>query len=255
MLQFAPPKIKPMKKLSNLKLGLLFVPTALAIATPAPARAFDLSQVFGQVQQYVTGYLEKLAKPQLDALSKGLGQDVTGLVTDTTGALGLPDPFASRDRVQEQVGSSGTTYYGETATNAVDSQITRASAASVLSEAGQTQMQQESQNTQTAVNGVEQNAQTADRQANTASSATSTQDVVKQMALQNSQLARQQAQNSALVGSINANMQRQIEAQNLSNINLANISTTVTGVNQGQNFAAISQGQENFRRGASASLF
>ncbi len=237
-----------MKKIAiSFSAACTFIALAGLPAQAQTSQSFNdnpLTQIFNQLQQQVSsmkGYLGQLGSSQLKAISSNVGQDVSQIISDATGALGIPDPFQSRDGVQKASTSNGTIYSSGAAANAVDGQITRASAASVLSSGGQTQMQQEAQNTQTAVTATGQQAQTA-------VDSVSTQDVVKQMAQQN-------AQNAAIAGSLNVNMQRQIEAQNLGNLNLSNISSEVTGANQGQNLETLSQGRENFKRAARARLF
>lgn len=242
-------KVKSILISSVLALGLLG-----SLSTPSQAQNMPtnrspnsnpLSQLFEQLNSQInswSGYLNKILSDQLQPLSKALGADLNSAISEAKGAVGLPDPSAARKSVGKIAQKSGS-YLDQTelATNEVDRQITRAAIDSTLSSEGQKRIQQQANSTQNSVNLVEQQAQAAQGEV-------VTQDVMKQMALQNAQI-------SSVLGSLRADSLQAAQRQELTNVNLTNISRSIDGQNQAKQAERVGTGLEVLRTTSRARLF
>lgn len=204
-----------------------------------------LTQVFGQLNQQLgslSSYFNQIVAAKLAPLTKSLGKDINAVVSDVTGALGLPDPIQARQEVEQVASSSNSPVYSaEPATNEVDRQITRSVVDATLGQAGQQQLQQAAQQTQNSVGQVQQQAQAAQQEV-------VTQNVMKQMALQNGETA-------ALLGAMRADSLQALSGQELTNLNLTNISRSLDGQNQAKQSEMVGAGQDTFKTAARARLF
>lgn len=226
-----------------LMLGAISTP-AHAATSPLPS-GNPLSQVMNQLNQQLNSlkdYLNKTVAAQLQPLSESLGKDIKQVVSEATGALGLPDPTKSRNEVEKVASTSDNPVNSvEQATNEVDRQITRAAVNATLGQDGQQQLQQQAQQTQNAVIQVAQQAQAAQE-------AVSTQDVLKGMAQQN-------AQTTSILGSLRADSLQATQNQQLTNLNLTNISRSLDGQNQAKQSEAVGTGLDTFKTAVRARLF
>lgn len=224
-------------------IGTISVP-AKAVTIPIQGDN-PLSQIFQQFNQQLGSlrdYADKILTQKLQPLSESLGKDIDAAVSSTAGALGLPDPIKSRDDV-EKIASSPPrpVYSADRAANEVDRQITRGAVASTLGEEGQQVMKQEAEATQNSVGLVEQQAQAAQGEV-------VTQNVMKQIALQN-------AQTAAVLGSMRADSLQSAQRQELTNLNLTNISRAVDGQNQAKQAEIVGAGLDTLRITSRAKLF
>ncbi|AFZ21981.1 hypothetical protein [Allocoleopsis franciscana] len=161
-------KIKPIFFSSVIAVALLG-----AIPTPGQAQILNsiagntnaLNQLFEQLNNQLNswgGYLNQILSSKLQPLSESLGSDLDSAISQVMGAVGLPDPIASRKQVEKVASSSGSLVnQTELATNEVDRQITRAAVDSTLSQSGQERIQQQASATQGSVDLVGQQAQAA----------------------------------------------------------------------------------------------
>jgi len=151
--------------------------------------------IFGKLQTWIqnadTAWGELSTDNPLASLSTGEGGwlDIVGIANETKGALGMPDPERSAKAAAERIDGKDSNDPAEVtlahqrtvARNALERELARAGAQATLGKEGQQHMKQ----------SVEQSAQVvqASNQAGQkAQSLDVTQDVMKQMALQNSQM-------------------------------------------------------------------
>lgn len=222
-----------------------------AISTPAGAVTVHeqggnpLAQVFEQLNHQLGSlhsYLDQIVASKLKPLSETLGRDIDAALGDAAGVLGLPDPTKSRIGVEKVATSSDNLVNPtERATNEVDRQITRAAVDSTLGKEGQEQIKQQALETQHSVGLVQQQAQAAQGEV-------VTQNVMKQIALQN-------AQTGAVLGALRADSLQSAQRQELTNLNLTNISRSLDGQNQARNSELVGAGFDTFRTAAQAKLF
>jgi hypothetical protein len=221
------------------------VSTPVKAATLANQSSNPLMQVIEQFNQQLSSigdYLNKVVAAQIKPLSDSLGKDLEAALGDVTGALGLPDPIKSRSDVEKVASATDTPVnQSEQATNEVDRQITRAAVNSTLGKEGQQQIKEQVEQTQNSVGLVQQQAQVAQQ-------AVSTQDVLKQIAEQN-------AQTGTILGSLRADSLQAAQRQDLTNLNLTNISRSLDGQNQAQQSELIGAGFDTFRTASRARLF
>lgn len=241
-------KIKPIFVSSVIAVGLLG-----AIQTPGQAQILNssagntnaLTQLFEQLNNQLNswgGYLNQILSSKLQPLSESLGSDLDSAISQVMGAVGLPDPIASRKEVEKVASSSGNLVnQTELATNEVDRQITRAAVDSTLSQSGQERIQQQASATQGSVDLVRQQAQAAQGEV-------ATQNVMKQIALQNAQI-------SSVLGSLRADSLQAAQRQELTNLNLTNISRSLDGQNQARNQEMVGAGLETLRITSQARLY
>lgn len=225
--------------------GLSNPSQAQSVPTTRSSISNPLSQLFEQLNSQISswgGYLNKILSDQLQPLSKALGSDLNSAISDAMGAVGLPDPIAARESV-EKIAQKSDSYLDQTelATNEVDRQITRAAIDSTLSSEGQERIQQQANSTQNSVDLVEQQAQAAQGEV-------VTQDVMKRMALQNAQI-------SSVLGSLRADSLQAAQRQELTNVNLTNISRSIDGQNQAKQAEMVGTGLEVLRTTSRARLF
>lgn len=246
-----------MKK--DLILKKMVVNSAVALvligAVSTPARAISqaggsgtdnaLSQVLEQLNHQLQSwrdYLDKIAADKLKPLSESLGKDIDSALGDAMGVLGLPDPIKSRGEVEKVASSSNNPVYsGDRASNEVDRYITRGAANATLSREGQQAIKQQADKTQNSVDLIEQQAQAARGEV-------VTQNVMKQIALQN-------VQTGAILGSMKADSLQTLERQELTNLNLTNISRSVDAQNQAVQAEKVGTGLDTLRITSRSKLF
>jgi hypothetical protein len=197
---------------------------------------------FNEQLSSVQDYANDILNDKLGSLTKTLGPEFEGIVSDVTGALGLPDPYESRKNAEQVAsGSDNPLYSGDRAANEVDHQSARASASAILSKEGQEQQKETYEQTQQSVDSVGEAAQTAQGE-------NVTQNVMKQIATQNAETAK-------LMGGVQSSLLKQNEQQAQANSQLTNMSRTMDGQTQAQNAERVGAGFGNFGVASQAGLF
>ncbi|MEQ9237930.1 hypothetical protein [Coleofasciculus sp. E2-BRE-01] len=224
-----------------LVLSTMSSPPALAVtpsSEPLSGLLDWLNQQIAEIENYANGILQDKA----EALTEALGSEFDGIVGDAAGVLGLPDPSQTRQASEEAAAASeGAIYAGDRAANEIDRQTTRASAAGILSQEGQQQQKAVYEQTQQAVDAVQQASDLAQTEV-------VTQNVMKQIAIQNAQTAK-------VMGSVQSNLLKSNEQQAQTNTQLTNISRTLDGQTQLENADRVGVGFSNLRITSQAGLF
>ncbi len=222
----------------------LFTVTAsvLLVAIATPARADDsgnplssLTDWFNEAKSSVDSYVQDIGK-QLS----GFGKEFEGIAQDTVGELGLPDPAQLRKELDKVVTDSPI-FSKDGVANEADRQGARASASAILSDDGQAQQAQAYQQTQSQLETVGQQAQAAQNM-------DVTQNVMKQMALQ-------QAQTTQVLGGVRSDLLKMNEQQATQTVVQTNISRTLDGQRQQRNAEQVGTGFSNLKTASQASLF
>lgn len=218
---------------------------------PAQAAPLDFlgdnpfSDLLAQIQQFIDHaeqYIDQVISEKIQPLEDLVQADLQSAFKEAKGALGLPDPIAARQEIEDTLSETDIAVNPlEKATNEADRQITRASAAAVLGTEGQQQTAEELGITQNSVDAVQQ-------QASAAASEVVTQNVMKQIAQQNVQM-------SSLLGSLRKDSLQTAQRQELTNLNLTNISRSLDGQNQVRQSEVVGAGMESYRISAGAMLF
>ncbi|MBD2185898.1 hypothetical protein H6S82_27695 [Planktothrix sp. FACHB-1355] len=140
-------------------------------SSPAAAVSLDflknnpLSDLVGQVQRYINQaeqYISQVITDKIKPLEETINKDLESAINEASGALGFPDPIATRQGVEETLANSDVAVNPiDRTTNEVDRQITRASAAATLGQEGQQQTKEEIAGTKQSVDTVQQQAQLA----------------------------------------------------------------------------------------------
>ncbi|HAG82509.1 MAG TPA: hypothetical protein DCL61_15435 [Cyanobacteria bacterium UBA12227] len=207
-------------------LGLTLSVTLIPI--PSKANSFDevISDVrgkFNEIVEQFEGYFSSL-DTYLDQVAEqvfgSIADDINVAIEAATGQMEIPDPITAREVLAESLGQGEKAVLMENpvtgtrrAANKLDREMTRASIASVLGEAGQERVASEIEGTKEAV------SQTSSL-ANLAQNMDASQKVLKAIAAQNGQMASVLGQQR-----IDAMLARQ-DAQ-YANLNLSNISETL----------------------------
>ncbi|MGD2184386.1 hypothetical protein [Lusitaniella coriacea] len=189
-------------------------------------------------------YWQNELSGNVEALTESLQADMRAALESATGALGLPDPLRVRRDIEANQASAepdSPLYRGDLGANEIDRQVTRAGAASVLSEAGQ---QVEIARLEQVQKAVEQAQQAGEA----AQSEVVTQNVMKR-------IAQQQVQQAAILGQLQAESLKDAQRQELANLNLTNLSRAADGQTYRAQSEAVGGGLEVLRRGMMFGLF
>lgn len=212
------------------------------VATATPARADDsgnplsgITDWFNQAKSTVESYVQDIGE-QLS----GFGQEFEGIAQDAVGALGLPDPAQLREELDKVVTDSPI-FSKEGVANEVNRQTALGSASAILSEDGQTQQAQAYEQTQTQLETIGQQAQAAQGM-------DVTQNVMKQMALQ-------QSETTQVLAGMRSDLLKMNEQQATQTVVQTNISRTLDGQQQQQNVERVGTGFSNLRTASQAALF
>lgn len=204
-----------------------------------------LSDLLAQMQQFIDHaeqYIDQVISEKIQPLEDMIQADLQSVFKEAKGALGLPDPIVARQEIEDTLSETDIAVNPlEKATNEADRQITRASAAAVLGAEGQQQTAEELTITQDSVDAVQQ-------QASEAASEVVTQNVMKQIAQQNAQM-------SSLLGGLRKDSLQTAQRQELTNLNLTNISRSLDGQNQVRQSEVVGAGMESYRISTGAILF
>lgn len=213
-------------------------PSANSSSNPLQGLMDWFNEQVSSVQKYANGILND----KLKALSETIGPEYEGIVSDLTGALGLPDSTQVRKKTEEVASNSDNILYGgDRVANEVDRQSARASTSSILSQNGQKQLKEAYERTQSSV-------QTIGQQAQAAQSEVVTQNVMKQIAQQNAESAK-------LMGGVQSSLLKSNEQQAQANTQLTNMSRTMDGQTQAANAERVGAGFSNLGVASQASLF
>ncbi|MCU0543230.1 MAG: hypothetical protein MUE44_13830 [Oscillatoriaceae cyanobacterium Prado104] len=232
----------------GLILGLV---VAVPIVSPPPVQAASgasgnplelVLQQFSQQVESLRSYVEKTLMTKLQDISKNLGSDLQSAVSQAMGDLGIPDPALSRDAVEKTVGAKDLQVNKATElANEIDRESARATAAGTLSEEGQKQQVEQAAATQESVEKVQQ----LDEQAQ---GDVVTQDVMKRLASQNTEIAN-------TLGAVRADALKAEQSRSQTNVLLTNISKAEDGQVQLQKTEQAAQGLSNLETASQAKLF
>jgi hypothetical protein len=147
--------------------------------------------------------------------------DILGTINGTKGDMGLPDPGRSAQAASEQINADSKVDVGEVAPahqrtvmrNAIDRELARATAQATLGQEGQTRIKESSE-------AAGQSVAATAKAAETAQGLDVTQDVMKQMTVQNAQM-------SNLLGVMYAEDLGAKVDRAYANLNLTNISQSL----------------------------
>lgn len=168
--------------------------------------------------------------------------DIQAVVDESIGALGLPDATEVRHKVEDIAAQQDNAVdIVDKAANEIDRQITRASSDAILSKEGQQRTNEQVEDTQISIEQVEEEGEAAQDDV-------VTQNVMKHMARQNTQIA-------GILGAIRTDALKSQVSSGLTNLNLTNISRTLDGQNQAHQKETVGQGFSNLRTAAEAKLF
>lgn len=213
-------------------------PTNSGSSNPLQGLMDWFNEQVSSVQEYADGILND----KLKALTETISPEYQGIVSDVTGALGLPDPTQVRKKTEEVASNSDNILYGgDRVANEVDRQAARASANSLLSQNGQQHLQEAYERTQSSVQTVGQQAQAAQGEV-------VTQNVMKQIAQQNAESAK-------LMGGVQSSLLKSNEQQAQANTQLTNMSRTMDGQTQAANAERVGAGFSNLGVASQAGLF
>jgi hypothetical protein len=214
--------------------------SASALEVPNP-----LAKVFDQWQEELSSinkYVSSTISQKLEGLSESLQGDLKAAVNESVGSLGLPDATQAREKIEDIAAVNDSAVNSvDKATNEIDRQITRADSNTTLSKEGQQLTKQQVEKTQTSIEQVEVSGEAA--QADVV-----TQNVMKRMARQNTQIA-------GILGTMRTDGLKSKQSQDLANLNLTNISRSLDGQNQAQQKEVVGQGFKNLRTASQARLF
>ncbi|ACK74034.1 conserved hypothetical protein (plasmid) [Gloeothece citriformis PCC 7424] len=204
-------------------IGIVIIPIRNAIASDSILD--DLISQFNNIKSEWLGVANGFGGRLQAWLESQLNIDID----EDIGVLGLPDPQDIREKIEDVFTLEGKPEQADEAANNEDREITRAKAGGTLSKEGQQQQIQK-------LESVEQTTQYVIDTAQTAQSRTVTQEVLKDMALQNAQIA------SSLAVLTSETVDASTK-QDIANLNLANISEAVDSQNLREQ--ANSQGAAN----------
>ncbi|MBD2200525.1 hypothetical protein H6G08_34860 [Calothrix anomala FACHB-343] len=216
------------------------VSSAYALEIPDP-----LTKVFDQWQEQLSSldkYINSIVSRKLGNLSKSVQGDLQAAVNESLGKLGLPSAIEVRDKVEEIATNDDNAVNSvDKVTNEIDRQITRADSDTTLSKEGQELTKQQVEKTQTSIEQVQADASAAQDDV-------VTQNVMKRIAQQNTQIA-------GILGAMRTDGLKLKQSQDLANLNLTNISRSLDGQNQAHQKETVGQGFNNLRTASQARLF
>jgi hypothetical protein len=237
--------MKKPKKLGIAIVGMGVISTVSISSASALEISNPLTKVFDQWQEQLSSinkYVSSTISQKLGDLSDSLQGDLQAAVNESVGALGLPDATEVRGKIEDIVASNDSAVNSvDKATNEVDRQITRADSDATLSKQGQQITKQQVEKTQTSIEQVNNSGEAAQDEV-------VTQNVMKRMALQNTQIA-------GILGAMRTDGLKSKQSQDLANLNLTNISRSLDGQNQVQQKEVVGQGFNNLRTASQARLF
>lgn len=169
----------------------LLIAVVLIASNPITTKAFDLSNsMFNQIYQQLsstidkqlnaaTKYLNTYSQKQIDAWGEQANEKISTAISDSTGALGLPDIFKVKDTAKTVNNPDSTINISDQAVINAISDITNASSSSILSQDAQQETKQESERIAGLVNDSNSIVESVASLNNAAQNADSTQDVIQ----------------------------------------------------------------------------
>ncbi|MCT7962969.1 hypothetical protein NG791_20050 [Laspinema sp. D1] len=201
----------------------------------------QIVQEFKQRLSSLEFYVDDILGERLNSLSEQVQTDIFTLVEDAKGRLGIPDPGEIRLRLEELVANENPTYDVEWAATEVERQLARAQAAETFSKQGQILQEERLERIQDSVEQTQQLGMEAQQDR-------ATQDVMKRIAAQNTELG-------ALLGSMYADQERIHRSGDLQNLQLSNISRTLDTQNRTQNAQTLGASFQVMRTAGFGRLF
>ena len=211
---------------------------ALEISNPLIALVKQWQEQTRSVDKYISSTISR----KLDKLSESLQGDLQAVISEATGVLGLPDAVEVREEIEVWAADNDNAVNDvDKATNEVERQITRADSGFTLSKEGQENMKAQVEKTQTSI-------ETVSIFSDAAQNDVVTQNVMKRIAQQNTQIA-------GILGAMRTSELKSKQSQDLANLNLTNISRSLDGQNQARQKEVVGQGFSNLRTASQARLF
>lgn len=195
---------------------LIFCGTTLVVVAITALPSMGSNSLLSSFLDPLRSRVEQLQSQLMTSLE---GQ-ISNISSALFGALGLPDLTSAENAIKNTHSNEGDYVLIDEATNEIVRETTKAKADGTLSEQGQQAVQEKLQ-------AIEQTTQTLEEQAQTAQNETVTQNVLKQIALQN-------AQQGSLLGTLNSEITDLSVKQDLANRNLTNISQAIDSQNLAQ---------------------
>ncbi|MCT7996218.1 hypothetical protein [Laspinema olomoucense] len=223
------------------------VSPAYALETPQISQSllkFPLQEIVQEFKQRLSSlefYVDDILGERLNSLSEQVQTDIFALVEDAKGRLGIPDPGEIRLRLEEVVTNENPSYDVEWAATEVDRQLAQAQAAETFSKSGQILQEERLEKIQASVEQSQQLGTAAQQDQ-------ATQDVMKRIAAQNTELG-------ALLGSMYADQQRVHRSGDLQNLQLSNISRTLDTQTRTQNAQTLGASFQVMRTAGFGRLF
>jgi hypothetical protein len=234
-----------LKKLTISIVGIAIISTIGVSSADALEISNPLAKVFEQWQEQLSSldkYINSIVSRKLGNLSKSVQGDLQAAVNESVGKLGLPSATEVREKVEEIAANDDNAVNSvDKVTNEIDRQITRADSDTTLSKEGQELTKQQVEKTQTSIEQVEASGEAAQDDV-------VTQNVMKRMAQQNTQIA-------GMLGAMRTDGLKSKQSQDLANLNLTNISRSLDGQNQARQKETVGQGFNNLRTASQARLF
>ncbi|MGL5194588.1 MAG: hypothetical protein ACRC8Y_13460 [Chroococcales cyanobacterium] len=203
-----------------------------------------LEQIVREFKQRLSSfqfYVHDILGERLDSLSQQVQTDIFAVVEDAKGRLGIPDPGEIRLRLEELIANENPTYDVEWAATEVERQLARAQASETFSKQGQILQEERLERIQASVEQTQQLGMEAQQDR-------ATQDVMKRIAAQNTELG-------ALLGSMYADQQRVHRSADLQNLQLSNISRTLDTQTRTQNAQGLGASFQVMRTAGFGRLF
>lgn len=211
---------------------------ALVRSNPLTALVEQWQEQTGSANKYISSTISR----KLDKLSESLQGDLQAVISEATGVLGLPDAVEVREEIEVWAADNDNAVNDvDKATNEVERQITRADSGFTLSKEGQENMKAQVEKTQTSI-------ETVSIFSDAAQNDVVTQNVMKRIAQQNTQIA-------GILGAMRTSELKSKQSQDLANLNLTNISRSLDGQNQSRQKEVVGQGFSNLRTASQARLF
>lgn len=175
---------------------------ALEISNPLIALVKQWQEQTRSVDKYISSTISR----KLDKLSESLQGDLQAVISEATGVLGLPDAAEVREEIEVWAADNDNAVNDvDKATNEVERQITRADSGFTLSKEGQENMKAQVEKTQTSI-------ETVSIFSDAAQNDVVTQNVMKRIAQQNTQIA-------GILGAMRTSELKSKQSQDLANLN------------------------------------
>ncbi|RAM50028.1 MAG: hypothetical protein C6Y22_19790 [Hapalosiphonaceae cyanobacterium JJU2] len=162
----------------------------VTLLSAAPSYAFSVEDFFNEILGELNSYFEETKNELTAAINEswgGLKNEAKTATTNSTGSIGMPDPVNSADKLKDQLKGKGNWNESNTvegavsAANELERETTRATVKSVLGEQGQERTKKE-------IEATEETVAQAQDLATEAQGMDASQNILKVIAAQNSQI-------------------------------------------------------------------